>query len=593
MEDVQRKADPGRDAGVYPAAEPVTFDGTVGLFTSAKGDPRPFAVLFASPWGLEEMCTRKFRRILCERLADEGIASLRFDYPGTGDALDEIAFRPGIGTWVDALLAAARLLERRSGCARLVIVAQGIGAAVAGAAAERLSNLAGMAFLAPVVSGRLHLRELSVFSRMIDDRLGLTKESGATIEMAGLALPQEIADGLRAIDLMKTGTSPATDIAVFSRADNPADAAFAAHLRTLGATVMEAPFEGYEKLTSNPTLAVVPDAVVSRLVSWAARLAPRDPAVVPPAKPGHPSSHGGAGYIETPLRLGRGERMFGILCAPVEPAEGDAPAVLLLSSGYDRLAGWGRSTVGLARSLARQGVTSLRFDCANAADSPPAAGFAGQVLYDPVQVEDVREAADFLQQRGATSMEAVGRCSGAYLGLQSAVADPRIIGVVAVNPIVFRWKDGQSVDEALENPIQPLEHYGRRLAQKETLTRILKGEINVARKTAEVLRRLIARGVRPLAAALGGVSARERAVFSDLRTLRDRGVRIHFLYSAGELGLEEFALFFGKDAKGLRRFPNVRLSMVPDADHNFTPAHARTRYLDTIGALALPDASRG
>ncbi|WPE20568.1 serine aminopeptidase domain-containing protein [Shinella zoogloeoides] len=583
MLDVQRPP----VAGVHPAAEPMTFSGTVGLFTAAQGAVRPLAVLFASPWGLEEMCTRKFRRILAERLAEEGIASLRFDYPGTGDALDGTEFRAGMETWTESLLAAMRLLQERSGCAQLVIVAEGVGAVVAGLAADRLANLEGIAFLAPVVSGRAHVRELSVFSRLIEDKLGLKKrDTAAALEIAGLALPQEIEAGLRGVDLMKTDKAPARNVAVFMRDNHPEDAAFAAYVRTLGANVLEAPFEGFEKLTSNPTLAVVPEPVVANLVSWVAGLAPRDPALQAPPLHEWPASHYGDGYVETAVRIGEGGRMVGILCAPAEAHIPAGPAVLFLSSGYDRSTGWGRSTVEFARALAKEGTGSLRFDCANIADSPPVEGFAGQVLYDPVQVGDVREATDFLAEAGTKSVILAGRCSGAYLGLQAAVADERITGVVAVNPIVFRWHDGQSVDEALDNPLQTLEHYGRRFIEKETLLRVFRGEIDVVQKGRDVLGRLLVRAVRPLTRVFGGISRRERAVFSDFRMLRDRGVRVALLYGADEFGLEEFALFFGKDGRGLRRFGNMRLSIVPDTDHNFTPAHARAHYLDAIRSLA-------
>lgn len=567
------------------AGEPVTFEGTVALFTPALGTARPLAVLFASPWGLEEMCTRKFRRILCEQLASEGMASLRFDYPGTGDALDEAPLQTGWEAWEEALVAAARILQERSGCGRLVIVAEGLGAIVASLAADRLAGLEAVAFLAPVVSGRAHLRELTVFSRMIDDKLGLKTEADGAVEVAGLVLPRAIAERLRSVNLMKLHKAPSRNLAVFARTGHPGDAAFASHLRALGGAVLEAPFEGFEKLTSNPTLALVPEPVVKRLVSWVTDLAPRGSDKQAELEPAREASHSGAGFVETAVRFGRDGRMFGIVCSPPDGAPQTGPAVLFLSSGYDRHAGWGRSTVAYARALAREGIGSLRFDCANAADSPPVDGVSGQVLYDSAQVEDVREAVDFLREAGMSRVVAAGRCSGAYLGLQSAVADERIAGVVAVNPIVFRWKEGRSVDDALENPVQTLEHYGRRLAEKDTLRRVLRGEINVLRKGGEVLGRLSARAIRPLAAAVGGISARERAVFSDFRALRSRGVPVVFLYGAGELGLDEFALFFGKDANGLRRFTNVRFSVVADTDHNFTPVHAQARYLDAIRSL--------
>ncbi|MFB9949594.1 alpha/beta hydrolase [Rhizobium puerariae] len=588
------EARPGRRdvPGAQPAAEPITFDGTVGLFTPAEGRARPLAVLFASPWGLEEMCTRKFRRILAERLAQESIGSLRFDYPGTGDALDGISFRPGVETWSETLAAAARLLQQRSGCDRLVIVAQGVGAAVAGRAVEQMSGLEGIAFLAPVVSGRFHIRELSAFSQLINDKLGLKKETEAAIEIAGLSMPPQIVGGLRDIDLMKTDKAPAGNAIVFCRSDRPADSAFAAHLRTFGGNVLEAPFEGYEKLTSNPTVAVVPETVVSRLVSWVAELAPREGAERGPSLPAEASSHQGADYVETAVRFGRDGRLFGIVCKPLTQAAEGKPTVLLMSSGYDRLAGWGRSTVEFARSLAGQGIGSLRFDCANVADSPPVDGHTGQVLYDDVQVADVREAIDFLESRGMAPVVAAGRCSGAYLGFQSALVDPRIVGLVGVNPVVFQWEEGRSVDEALENPVQTLEHYSKRLLEFGTLKRVLRGEINVVQKVAEIFERLAMRAVRPLARAVGGLSARERAVLAGFRALHGRGVPVSLLYSAGDIGLEELAHFFGQDAKGMRRFPNVTFSVVQDSDHNFTPGHARAAYLNALRSVVSSAAKR-
>ena len=45
-------------------------------------------MLFLSPWGIEEMCNRKLYRILSERFAALGVASLRFDYPGAANAFD-------------------------------------------------------------------------------------------------------------------------------------------------------------------------------------------------------------------------------------------------------------------------------------------------------------------------------------------------------------------------------------------------------------------------------------------------------------------------------------------------------------------------
>ena len=122
------------------AALPVSFAGTIGLFTPARDRATTTAVLFASPWGFEELCTRKFWRLLAEQLGNAGMASLRFDYPGTGDALDDVDFSAGFSVWEDSLLVAADILKTLSGCDRLIIISQGLGCVLAERVADRLAG---------------------------------------------------------------------------------------------------------------------------------------------------------------------------------------------------------------------------------------------------------------------------------------------------------------------------------------------------------------------------------------------------------------------------------------------------------------------
>lgn len=578
------------------AAEPLTFNGTVGLFTRAEGDARPIAVLFTSAWGLEEMCSRKFFRVIAERLADQGIASLRFDYPGTGDALDETAGDEKAGSstmqsWCDAFTAANRLLQSKSGSTRIVVIAQGIGAMIATQAAGEGCNIEAVAYLAPVIAGRSYIRELSVLSKMIDDRLRLKPAAEGAIAVAGLSMPQDLADELKRINLTRLDKAAADRAMVFCRADRAADASFAEHLRQLHVDVTEAAFDNYDKLASNPTIAIVPETVVTKLVTWVSGLAARDSGQPGPPTTAFTSSHGCDGYIETVTRFGRNTRLFGILCAPQDVSTMRKPTVLLVSAGYDRLSGWGRSTVELARILAKAGISSLRFDCANVADSPPVAGGAGQILYTDAQLADMREAVDYLEETGLTPVVAAGRCSGAYLGLQSALRDPRIVGLVAVNPVVFQWQEGRSVDAALEQPVQTLEHYRMRFLELQTLKRIFSGKINVFDKSIDVAKGMVNHTAYPLIGALGGISRRQRSVLAGFSKLKGQGTRLTFLYGERDVGLEELHLFFGRNGRGMKRFGNMTVSIVPDTDHNFSPKHARTAYLEAILSMVAAASS--
>lgn len=572
------------------ASLPVTFCGTVGLYTPAAEKVRSgdLAVLFASPWGLEEMCTRKFWRILAEKLSDRGISSLRFDYPDTGDALDGACELQGMSAWTQSLVQAGAELRRLSGCSKIVILAQGLGAVVATEAVPLLGDVDAMVFLAPVTSGRMHLRELALWSKVVDENLGLTDEQrhSGGVSIASLIMPPAVADDVRKADLLSLKAVPASRCLVVARPDRPSDAAFASHLKTLGAAVTCQTFEGYDRLVSNPLAARAVPGVITDLVDWialspSARNAPSGPAILPTKI--LPLS--GDGFAETPVRLGQYQRLSGVLCEPQGERKG--ATVVFVTSAYDRHCGWGRSTLILARELARSGIASLRFDTANAGDSPPRPGEPEQVLYGSGQNLDLEEAVSFLKSLDDGPVIAAGRCSGAYLAIQCAEADPRIAGVVAVNIATFRWKTGRSVEEAVSNAGRSLGEYGARALRLETVKRVLRGEVNVVSALIHIAKGLWGRVCNR---ALGFVRfwlPHGRSVSTLFQNLETHNKAVALLYSENDYGLEEFDYYFGQGGGRLSGFPNVTVTMIPAADHNLTPPYARETYLSAIRHMAL------
>lgn len=587
----QQASPSGALGGVPSAAKPVAFSETIGLFMPAEGRTvADVGVLFVSPWGLEEMCLRKFWRIIADALSARGIASLRFDYPGTGDALDRSDFSGGLTIWDDAVVAAANRLAAMSGCSRIVIVAQGLGTIIALRAIRRLDGVAGLVALAPVTSGRAYLREMQIWAKMVEEGLGIAKEHRAAegIVIAGLAMPEEIAADIRKFSLANLDEKPAPQCLVMKRPDRPGDTEFAAKLVALDAAIAEADYQGYDDLVSNPATAVMPQAVRLAVVDWITNLASAFPQRRDKPLPETAAAvlHG-PDFREEALNFGEGGRLYGVLCEPLGERKG--ATVLLVGTAYDRAAGWARSGVRLARDLAAQGVPSLRFDTANVADSPPVPGLPDQVLYHEAQSNDVRAAVDVIEERHLLPVVTSGRCSGAYLAFRSALQDARVQGIVAVNPFVFYWDPKRDIDESLRFVPRTLGDYKGRLLQAETFQRLLQGRIDIARAATNIgraLGRRLARHAMPLIHMLPQNRVMRREVVGAFHTLSDRGVPVALLYSENDVGLDHFAEQFGSSARGLRRYKNVDFTILEGADHNLTPEPARLSYFDTLSAVA-------
>lgn len=582
---------PSAPFATVAAARPVTFCDTVGLFMPAGGKATATGVLFVSPWGLEEMCMRKFWRVVADALADQGIASLRFDYPGTGDALDRDDYAGGLSIWEDCVVEAAQQLRRQSGCLNIIVVSQGLGSALAVRVAERIEGLAAIACLAPVTSGRAFLREMQIWARMVDEGLGIPEEHRLRdgVGIAGLRMPDEIAADFRKLNSTALTHRPAPRALVVKRTDRPADTEFAAQLAAMGVDVREADYTGYDEFISNPAISTMPDDIRKVVLDWIGSVAAALPAEAPLPVERHASEASllGPDFRETPVNFGDGGRLYGMLCEPLGPRSG--ATVLILGTAYDRHAGWGRSSVIMARNLAVAGVASLRFDGANIGDSPPVPGVPDQVLYQDSQIDDVRAALDFLARRDLTPVVLSGRCSGGYLTFKSAVADQRISGAVAVNPFVFHWQPGRDIDESLRYMPRSLDVYREKLFQPETFRRLLQGRVDVKRAIGNMGRafwRRVARKATPILQMLPGSGGEYAEVRKSFQSLAERKMPLYLLYSENDVGFEHFAEHFGPKGQGLRRYPNARLSIVPEADHNFTPAPARRAYLDALIDMA-------
>ena len=133
---------------------------------------------------------------------------------------------------------------------------------------------------------------------------------------------------------------------------------------------------------------------------------------------------------EQVLELGPDRNVVAIATEPALPRRG--PAVLLVNAGVIHRVGPHRLHVRLARALAEAGFATLRMDLSGIGDSR---ALPDQTTFRASSIADIRGAIDHLAKDdpGATAI-VFGICSGADNALAAAEADPRIVGVVLVDP---------------------------------------------------------------------------------------------------------------------------------------------------------------
>jgi hypothetical protein len=174
------------------------------------------------------------------------------------------------------------------------------------------------------------------------------------------------------------------------------------------------------------------------------------------------------------------------------------------------------------------------------------------------------------------------------VALRTAQVDRRVNAFMAINPYTFFWDPTKPVDGALTFMPRSLDDYGQRLARMDTFKRLLKGDINVPSAARNIslaaYRRLVAK-LKPVLRFIDSAGPVHHETIEMFKTYAHRDTAVRLAYSAGDVGIEALRHHFGDKAEKLAAFPNVKLVMIPDADHNLTPQAAKDQAMAELMEL--------
>lgn len=139
-------------------------------------------------------------------------------------------------------------------------------------------------------------------------------------------------------------------------------------------------------------------------------------------------------YVERVAQFGLDKSLIGIVAQPAGGGAVVKNAILILNTGTIHRVGHHRMYVLMSRRLAQAGHVVLRFDFSGLGDS--AAHKFGQPLLES-NLNDIRSALDWLESTfGVTRVILVGLCSGADHAALFGHSDPRVVGLVLIDPYI-------------------------------------------------------------------------------------------------------------------------------------------------------------
>lgn len=542
-------------------------------------------LVICSPFGHEDRAAHRGLRQLAIVAADAGIATLRFDYLGTGDSAGADTEHDHPSAWVRSVHAAIDALRARSGVARICLLGARLGALAAALSASERDDVCALVALAPVVRGRGFLREAMLRSALAP------VDTQADFELAGDVLSARARAELETIDLLDLPRPPAADVLLIDADSLYAGERWATRLTGQGVGTETFAASALSDLLEGVGDDGVPHALVARIAGWIGERAKSiraTPAMPPPPRPA-PASNASTlrlGSVrESPLTLHAGATpLFAILSEPVSgPVR---RTVLLLNTGSARRVGPSRLHVEWARRWAEAGIAVLRLDLPGLGDSGVQPGETEGEVYAIETGRAVGAAVAMLRARfGAVDCQLTGICSGAYHAYRAALSGADVQSLVLINQAAYHWHAGMTLSRSslvlrLAGVLNEKDRLGAFPARGTAMQRALhhlKWRALWAGWAAWGEVRDAAHAVRlPLAGDVGAA----------LQAIARRGVAIHVIVADDDGASQLLRLHARRTVVALQRRGALQLDVIADADHIFMSRASRARLRAVIDPIA-------
>jgi alpha-beta hydrolase superfamily lysophospholipase len=608
----KRRPDDKADASVtlqvcrIPFYFGTTIDPIFGWYHAPVNDgQRRLGMVICPPLGHEYVHAHRSLRHLADHFAVAGIATLRFDYQGTGDSggVDEDPDR--LSAWLNSIRAAIHVLRTDYGCEQVGLAGLRMGGTLAAKIASE-TDLACLVAWAPCTQGRHYVREMKALQLTGEVSSSNISATNNEIESAGFILTKHTIEDLGKLKLQNI-LPRSTPILVITRDDLAEDQNLKDAWSGHGLQVEFLKLPGYADMLEMPHNTKVPIEAIRRIVSWTTESvvcpngpevnisSPRDLRVeaVISAR-----DYGGDDVVQHDLTIrerifqfGKGGSHFGILSEPMSQDMTNGPIVLLPNSGSVHHIGANRLYVVLARNLSQAGFRCLRFDLSGIGDSFIDNPDIENHAYPATTSAEIQSAIhSFAQSNPADSFVVMGLCSGAHAAFHAGLdlAGEPIAECLLINPLTFYWKEGMPLDVT---PVQRLGEWGRYMKAVRqwdhwkkflcgdvnhrdiAITLYTKGKIVLAQKIKAFRKRLFR---------LGHQSVDTNDLEADIHRILGLRRKLAFVFSDTDPGHVFLMACAGKYVKSQMQEGTVTVEIITNANHTFTSRSARREVVARI-----------
>ncbi len=530
--------------------------------------PRPVsscAVLVLGPHGYADTSAYRPLRLLADLIAHRGYRVQRLDWPGLGDSAGDALDPDLLGRQITAVKTAVAGLRDR-GFGQVVGIGVGLGALLGLA----VGSLDGLVAWALPTTGKRAMRAERAFHKLAAKSYGspppgAVHPPAGAVEAGGFLYGPQTVRGLEELDAAALiATHAPARVLLLPQDGGTAPAKVVAALEAAGSEVVLGEADGLGDLLESAYQAALSVAVREAILAWL----PTDGHTFTPPPPTWAPALTPMPGVEERLWVQEGGAgdLVGILCRPTAVTEG-RDWTLFFNAGGIRRCGPNRLWTRAARALAEEGRPSLRFDVRDVGDSDGSSEPHPdlEAMYAESAIADAVQAVDALRALGATSVDVVGLCSGAFLGVQVALRR-EVRRAVLFNGLAYVWNDDARASSMTSQ-------IGRSLLDARRWHRLLTGRID-----ARALARSIGSKARlragDLRDRLGGVPP-PNEVARVLRDVQARGTDLQLVSSAGDPSIAYLDRHLSSD----QRPP---LTLLPGVDHTIRPAWAHARVVQLI-----------